>query len=109
MRDTAGVAGLNPAISEHVIMPCLTMLLHTIGASPAGPVPPVAAAAASAGAAGRIGSTSTGTAAGRTPGTAAGNGSAATHGPGPTAEVQSAAGSTGMSSMTSQATLSTGL
>ena len=31
---TADVAGSNPAISEHVIMPCLTMLLHTIGAAP---------------------------------------------------------------------------
>ena len=35
----AGVAGLNPAISEHVIMPCLTMLLHTAAASPSTPAP----------------------------------------------------------------------
>ena len=33
-HDTAGAAGRNPASSEHVIVPCLKMLLHTIGAAP---------------------------------------------------------------------------
>ena len=43
-----GVAALNPAISEHVIMPCLTMLLHTATASPASPLPAAPTAGASA-------------------------------------------------------------
>jgi len=43
-----GVAGHNPAVSEHVVMPCLTMLLHTIGAAPI-PAAPAAAAVSVAG------------------------------------------------------------
>ncbi|KAL0024070.1 hypothetical protein WJX79_002966 [Trebouxia sp. C0005] len=34
LLPATGAAGHNPAISEHVIMPCLTMLLHTIGVTP---------------------------------------------------------------------------
>lgn len=56
----AGEAGLNPAISEHVIMPCLTMLLHTAAASPSSAAP--VASAAVVGAAGDL-------TAGRTTGT----------------------------------------
>lgn len=42
----AAKASTNPAISEHVVLPCLNMLLHTIGVSPGTPATATATAAA---------------------------------------------------------------